>query len=71
MTSRWLSTLLIRTVIAFVVAVVVLTLVGWSWLGAGAVGLVGAAALIQLGGVVYLRRSETGSGRPARQRARR
>lgn len=58
MTSRGLSALLARTSLALVLAAIVLTITGWSWLGALAIGLIAAAALVQLVGVLWLRRKE-------------
>lgn len=67
MTSRGLTALLFRTVAALVVAVIVLVIVGWSWLGTLAVGLVASAALVQLGGVFWLRRREEQPGHSDRK----
>lgn len=58
MTSRGLTPLLIRTVVALVAMLIVLVIIGWSWWGTLALSLIGCAALVQLGGVLWLRRRE-------------
>ncbi|MEY8038229.1 MULTISPECIES: hypothetical protein [Saccharopolyspora] len=58
MDARQLTYLLVRTLVFLAVAVVVAALAGWPWYGVAAVGLTGAAAAVQLGGVLWLRRSE-------------
>jgi hypothetical protein len=58
MNSRRLTYVLIRTVIFLVAAVVVATLWHWPLVAGIGVGVIGAATLVQLGGVLYLRRTE-------------
>lgn len=58
MNSRRLTYLLIRTLIFFVAALVVAVLWHWTSLAIIAVALTGAATAVQLGGVLWLRRSE-------------
>lgn len=64
MNARRLTFLLIRTAVVFVVAVVFAVLTGWSALTTTAVVLTGAAAAVQLGGVLYLRQQEGQTGTP-------
>ncbi len=59
MDASRLTFLLIRTAAVFVVAVVFAVLTGgWSTLTTTAVVLTGSAAVVQLGGVLYLRQQE-------------
>lgn len=58
MDASRLTFLLIRTAAVFVVAVVFALLTGWSTLTTTAVVLTGSAAVVQLGGVLYLRQQE-------------
>ncbi|QGK70104.1 hypothetical protein GIY23_11720 [Allosaccharopolyspora coralli] len=58
MDASRLTFLLIRTAAVFAVAVVFAVLTGWSTLTTTAVVLTGAATVVQLGGVLYLRQQE-------------
>jgi FtsH-binding integral membrane protein len=58
MNSRRMALLLIRTTAFFVIALVVAVLNDWPWFGVVAVALTGAACVMQLAGVLWLRRSE-------------
>ncbi|PRW64018.1 hypothetical protein [Actinopolyspora mortivallis] len=58
MNSRRLAFVCARSAVFLVAGLVVFTLLGWSVYGAVAVGLLAAAVLVQLGGVLWLRRSE-------------
>ncbi|GAB3300117.1 hypothetical protein [Parasphingorhabdus pacifica] len=61
MNARRMTFLLVRTLVFFVVAVVVVLYVGWSWPGGLALLLIGLAAAAQGGAVLWLRRSERAS----------
>lgn len=61
MNSRRMTFLLVRTLVFFVLAVIVVTFIGWSWPGVLAVALIGLAAAAQAGAVLWLRRSEAAS----------
>ncbi|WP_242687008.1 MULTISPECIES: hypothetical protein [unclassified Actinopolyspora] len=58
MNSRRLTLVLVRSAVFLIVGLVLFTLVGWSGYAVVAVGLMAAAILVQLGGVLWLRRSE-------------
>ncbi|NYH77864.1 hypothetical protein FHR84_001178 [Actinopolyspora biskrensis] len=58
MNSRRLTLVLVRSAVFLIVGVVLFTLVGWSGYAVVAVGLMAAAILVQLGGILWLRRSE-------------
>jgi hypothetical protein len=65
MNSRRLTYLLVRTLIFFVAALVVAVLWHWSPVAIIAVVLTGAAGAVQLGGVLWLRRTERDAARTA------
>jgi hypothetical protein len=58
MDSRRLMFVLIRTAVFFVLVLIAAVFFHWTPLAVIAVALTGAAALVQLGGVLWLRRSE-------------
>lgn len=58
MNSRRLTYVLVRTLIFFVAALVVAVLWHWTPVAIIAVALTGAAGAVQLGGVLWLRRTE-------------
>ncbi|MDP9641095.1 cytochrome c biogenesis factor [Actinopolyspora lacussalsi] len=58
MNSRRLTFVLVRTGVFLVVGLVLFTVIGWSPFAATAVVLIAAAMAVQLGGVVWLRRTE-------------
>ncbi|GAA4849140.1 hypothetical protein GCM10025787_34970 [Saccharopolyspora rosea] len=58
MNSRRLMIVFYRTVVFFVLAVVVSAVYGWPWFGIAAIALTGAAAALQLGGALWLRRTQ-------------
>ncbi|MDA3629609.1 hypothetical protein [Saccharopolyspora oryzae] len=58
MSKNQLTTLLVRTLLFFVIAVVLGFISGWPVYAFIAVALTGGAALVQLGGVLYLARKE-------------
>jgi hypothetical protein len=58
MDSRRLTFLLIRTAVFFVLALGAAVYFHWSPMSEIAVALTGGAALVQLAGVLWLRRSE-------------
>ncbi|SDP31729.1 hypothetical protein SAMN04487905_103187 [Actinopolyspora xinjiangensis] len=62
MNSRRLTFVLVRTAVFLVVGLVLFTVIGWSPFATFAVVLIGAAMAVQLGGVVWLRRSEAAAG---------
>ncbi|ASU78791.1 hypothetical protein CDG81_11450 [Actinopolyspora erythraea] len=64
MNSRRLTFVLVRTGVFLVVGLVLFTVIGWSRFAAFAVVLIGAAMAVQLGGIVWLRRSEAAAGEP-------
>ncbi|MCI2421743.1 hypothetical protein MOQ72_30335 [Saccharopolyspora sp. K220] len=53
-----LTVLLVRTSLFFVAALVLGVVYGWPWFAVVAAALTGGAALVQLGGVLWLRRAE-------------
>lgn len=65
MNFRRLTYLLIRTLVFFVAALVVAVLWHWTPVSIIAVALTGAASAVQLGGVLWLRRTERNSAKPA------
>lgn len=58
MNSRRLMLIAIRTAIVLVIAIAAFTAIGWSWFAFLAVGLIAAATVVQLGGALWLRRTE-------------
>ncbi|MGW1682292.1 hypothetical protein [Saccharopolyspora sp. NPDC002376] len=58
MSKNQLTTVLVRTLLFFVIAVVLGFISGWQIYAVIAVALTGGAALIQLGGVLWLARKE-------------
>ncbi|MER7080673.1 hypothetical protein SAMN02982929_00631 [Saccharopolyspora kobensis] len=58
MSKSQLTTVLVRTLLFFVVAVVLGFISGWQIYAIIAVALTGGAALVQLGGVLWLARAE-------------
>ena len=58
MSSRSMALFLVRTLAFLALAVVVGVVVGWSWPTVLMVGLIGAAAAVQLGLVLRQRRKE-------------
>ncbi|SFS89331.1 hypothetical protein [Saccharopolyspora flava] len=58
MSKNQLGVLLVRTLLFFVVAVVLGVITGWQVYAIIAVALTGGAALVQLGGWLWLRRTE-------------
>ncbi|WP_229680108.1 hypothetical protein [Saccharopolyspora thermophila] len=65
-----LTALLVRTALFFAVAVGLAVVSGWSWYGVVAVALTGGAALLQLGGVLWLRRVEQRNPEAAKKASR-
>lgn len=58
MSSRSMALFLVRTLAFLAVALVVGVIFGWSWPAVLMVGLIGAAAAVQLGLVLRQRRKE-------------
>ncbi|MDI2031831.1 hypothetical protein QFW96_24610 [Saccharopolyspora sp. TS4A08] len=58
MSKNQLGVLLIRTLLFFVVAVVLGVMTGWPTYAIIAVALTGGAALVQFGGWLWMRRTE-------------
>ncbi|MER7013583.1 hypothetical protein ABT324_19375 [Saccharopolyspora sp. NPDC000359] len=58
MSKSQLTTVLVRTLLFFAIAVVLGFVSGWQVYAVIAVALTGGAALIQLGGVLWLARAE-------------
>ncbi|MGJ7906608.1 hypothetical protein ACOQFL_09030 [Actinopolyspora sp. H202] len=58
MNSRRLTFVLMRTGVFLVAGLVLFTVIGWSSLATTAVVLIAAAMAVQLGGIVWLRRTE-------------
>lgn len=58
MNSRRLTFVLVRTGVFLVAGLILFTVIGWSTYAAVAVALITAAMAVQLGGVLWLRRSE-------------
>jgi len=58
MNSRTMSYLLIRTLLFLTAAIAAFSWFGWSDMGYIATGLIGAAAVVQGGAVLWLRQQE-------------
>lgn len=67
MSKSQLTAVLVRTLLFFAVAVVLGFVSGWVVYAVIAVALTGGAALVQLGGVLWLRRAERADPQSAKE----